>query len=76
MPTPRSGCRRMTAPFLLRRRKHDPEVLPDLPPRQDSTEFCTLTVEQAGFYQATIDTMLGGVQRVRPGSTAAAACWR
>ena len=40
--------KRITAPFLLRRRKHDPEVLPDLPPRQDSTEFCTLTLEQAG----------------------------
>ena len=53
---------RITAPFLLRRRKHDPEVLPDLPPRQDSTEFCTLTLEQAGLYQATIDTILGGVQ--------------
>ncbi len=54
--------RRITAPFLLRRRKHDPEVLPDLPPRQDSTEFCTLTLEQASLYQATIDTILGGVQ--------------
>ena len=54
--------KRITAPFLLRRRKHDPEVLPDLPPRQDSTEFCTLTLEQAGLYQATIDTILGGVQ--------------
>ena len=54
--------KRITAPFLLRRRKHDPEVLPDLPPRQDSTEFCTLTLEQASLYQATIDTIMGGVQ--------------
>ena len=52
----------MTAPFLLRRRKTDPSVLPDLPPRQDSTEFCTLTVEQAALYQATIDAMLGRVR--------------
>jgi SNF2 family DNA or RNA helicase len=40
-------------------------VLPDLPPRQDSTEFCTLTVEQAALYQATIDTMLGRVRGLR-----------
>ncbi len=56
------ALRRMTGPFLLRRRKTDPAVLPDLPPRQDSTEFCTLTVEQAALYQATIDAMLGRVR--------------
>jgi hypothetical protein len=56
------SLRRMTGPFLLRRRKSDPSVLPDLPPRQDSTEFCTLTVEQAALYQATIDAMLGRVR--------------
>ncbi len=54
--------RRMTEPFLLRRRKSDPLVLPDLPPRQDSTEFCTLTVEQATLYQATIDTVMRDVR--------------
>jgi SNF2-related domain/Helicase conserved C-terminal domain/SNF2 Helicase protein len=53
---------RMTRPFLLRRRKVDPDVLPDLPPRQDSTEFCTLTVEQAALYQATIDAMMRDVR--------------
>ena len=53
---------RMTQPFLLRRRKVDPDVLPDLPPRQDSTEFCTLTVEQAALYQATIDAMMADVR--------------
>ena len=54
----------MTAPFLLRRRKTDPAVLPDLPPRQDSNEFCTLTVEQAALYQATIDAMLARVREL------------
>jgi SNF2 family DNA or RNA helicase len=54
---------RMTRPFLLRRRKVDPDVLPDLPPRQDSTEYCTLTVEQAALYQATIDAMMRDVRR-------------
>ena len=54
--------RRVTAPFILRRHKSDPSVLPDLPPRQESNEFCTLTVEQAALYQATIDAMLGVVR--------------
>src|SRR6185437_6616179 len=54
--------RQVTAPFILRRHKSDPSVLPDLPPRQESNEFCTLTVEQAALYQATIDAMLGAVR--------------
>jgi hypothetical protein len=54
--------RRITAPFILRRHKSDPAVLPDLPPRQESNEFCTHTVEQAALYQASIDSMLGQVR--------------
>ncbi|HUZ85304.1 MAG TPA: SNF2-related protein, partial [Gaiellales bacterium] len=54
--------RQVTDPFLLRRRKSDPLVLPDLPPRQDSTEYCTLTLEQASLYQATIDTVMRDVR--------------
>jgi hypothetical protein len=54
--------RRITGPFILRRHKSDPAVLPDLPPRQLSNEFCTLTVEQAALYQATIDAMMRGVR--------------
>jgi hypothetical protein len=61
-PLAEERLRRMTGPFLLRRRKSDPNVLPDLPPRQDSVEFCTLTLEQASLYQATIDTMMGQVR--------------
>jgi SNF2 domain-containing protein/helicase-like protein/SNF2 helicase protein len=54
--------RRITGPFILRRHKSDPEVLPDLPPRQESNEYCTLTIEQAALYQATIDTMMAEVR--------------
>jgi SNF2-related domain/SNF2 Helicase protein/Helicase conserved C-terminal domain len=61
-PEAEAALRRMTAPFLLRRRKSDPDVLPDLPPRQDSTEFCTLTLEQATLYQATIDAVMRDVR--------------
>jgi hypothetical protein len=58
----RERLRRITGPFILRRHKSDPGVLPDLPPRQLSNEFCTLTVEQAALYQATIDAMMGDVR--------------
>ncbi len=58
------GVRRVTGPFILRRHKSDPTVLPDLPPRQESNEYCTLTLEQAALYQATIDAMLGHIRGV------------
>jgi hypothetical protein len=61
-PAATERLRRITAPFILRRHKSDPLVLPDLPPRQESNEYCTLTVEQAALYQATIDAMLGYVR--------------
>ena len=61
-PAATERLRRITSPFILRRHKSDPLVLPDLPPRQESNEYCTLTVEQAALYQATIDAMLGHVR--------------
>ncbi len=61
-PDAADRLRRITAPFILRRHKSDPSVLPDLPPRQESNEYCTLTVEQAALYQATINAMLGQVR--------------
>jgi SNF2 family DNA or RNA helicase len=61
-PNATERLRKVTAPFILRRHKSDPAVLPDLPPRQVSNEYCTLTVEQAALYQATIDAMLRDVR--------------
>ncbi|MDX6534517.1 MAG: hypothetical protein QOF68_2261 [Gaiellales bacterium] len=61
-PEATERLRNVTSPFILRRHKSDPAVLPDLPPRQVSNEYCTLTVEQAALYQATIDAMLREVR--------------
>lgn len=47
--------KRLVAPFVLRRRKDDPEVAVDLPPKQEITVPCSLTREQASIYQAEID---------------------
>ena len=49
---------RATGPFLLRRRKTDPEIAPDLPPKTETDHFVELTEEQAGLYRAVVeDTM-------------------
>lgn len=47
--------KRLIAPFVLRRRKDDPDVSVDLPPKTEVTVDCTLTREQATLYQAAID---------------------
>ncbi|MCC5950149.1 MAG: DEAD/DEAH box helicase, partial [Nitriliruptoraceae bacterium] len=52
--------RRLVAPFVLRRRKDDPEVSVDLPPKQEVTVACSLTREQASLYQAAVTRAFGG----------------
>ncbi|HKJ57213.1 MAG TPA: DEAD/DEAH box helicase [Nitriliruptoraceae bacterium] len=47
--------RRLIAPFVIRRRKDDPDVAVDLPAKQELTVTTTLTREQAQLYQRTID---------------------
>ncbi len=47
--------RRITAPFLLRRVKTDPNVIRDLPAKNEMKVVCTLTREQATLYQAAVD---------------------
>jgi len=51
--------RRMVAPFVLRRRKDDPDVALSLPPKTEMTVACTLTTEQATLYQAAVDEAFG-----------------
>ncbi|MEX0868734.1 MAG: SNF2-related protein, partial [Nitriliruptoraceae bacterium] len=54
--------RRLIAPFVLRRRKDDAEVSVSLPPKQELTETCGLTREQAQLYRTVIDeTFTGGL---------------
>jgi superfamily II DNA or RNA helicase len=54
---------RVIAPFLLRRRKDDPEVVPDLPPKTETDHLVALTAEQAGLYRATVDEIVEQVER-------------
>ncbi len=66
----RAAClRKLIRPFVLRRLKSDPGVLDDLPEKLEMTVYCNLTKEQAGLYQALVDSMMtqiddsGGIQR-------------
>jgi superfamily II DNA or RNA helicase len=46
--------RQLVQPFMLRRRKSDPGVAPELPPRIESDHLVALTPEQVGLYEAVV----------------------
>ncbi|HUY49044.1 MAG TPA: SNF2-related protein [Streptosporangiaceae bacterium] len=49
---------RLISPFVLRRRKTDPDVAPELPDKVVSDSYAPLTTEQAALYRAaTADTL-------------------
>ncbi len=50
--------RRMVAPFILRRVKNDPAIMLDLPLKQETRVFCSLTREQASLYQSAVNESL------------------
>lgn len=55
--------RGLVQPFVLRRLKIDPAVISDLPEKVESKEYCYLTPEQAGLYQACVADMLGAADK-------------
>ncbi|MFF2351479.1 DEAD/DEAH box helicase [Kitasatospora sp. NPDC058115] len=75
-PDAAARLRRVTGPFLLRRRKDDPLIVQDLPAKQEFTVSCLLTAEQAGLYRAVVADLLerlGGLRGVeRKGAVLAA----
>ncbi|GAA2208303.1 DEAD/DEAH box helicase [Nonomuraea monospora] len=56
---------RLVGPFLLRRRKSDPGIAPELPPKTETDRPVPLTTEQAGLYEAVVReimTQIGAAQ--------------
>ncbi|MFD0971490.1 DEAD/DEAH box helicase [Plantactinospora endophytica] len=56
---------RLIGPFLLRRRKSDPGIAPELPPKTETDHPVGLTGEQAGLYEAVVRETL---ERIRDSS--------
>ncbi|MFF0183359.1 SNF2-related protein [Streptomyces sp. NPDC005244] len=52
---------RLVRPFLLRRRKSDPGIAPELPPKTETDRAVTLTQEQAGLYEAVVRETLAEI---------------
>jgi SNF2 family DNA or RNA helicase len=47
----------------LRRRKEDPEIAPELPPKTETDHPVTLSSEQAGLYRAVVEEILESIER-------------
>ncbi|MFF3645022.1 DEAD/DEAH box helicase [Streptomyces sp. NPDC002564] len=51
----------LVRPFLLRRRKSDPGIAPELPPKTETDRAVSLTTEQAGLYEAVVRETLAEI---------------
>ncbi|MGW2017019.1 DEAD/DEAH box helicase [Streptomyces sp. NPDC001927] len=51
----------LVRPFLLRRRKSDPGIAPELPPKTETDRAVSLTEEQAGLYEAVVRETLAAI---------------
>ncbi|MFN8106053.1 MAG: SNF2-related protein [Acidimicrobiia bacterium] len=54
--------KRVAAPFVLRRRKSDPEVLAGLPAKHEAMAYCGLTEVQAALYREAVDVTMARVR--------------
>ncbi|MGW7099826.1 SNF2-related protein [Streptomyces sp. NPDC054838] len=52
----------LVRPFLLRRKKSDPGIAPELPPKTETDHPVSLTREQASLYQAAVDETMAVIE--------------
>ena len=52
-------------PFLLRRRKTDPDIAPELPRKTETDRFVPLTAEQATLYEAVVRENMAAIREAR-----------
>ncbi len=57
-----AALNRLVRPFLLRRRKSDPDIAPDLPPKTETDDVVPLTTEQRTLYEAMVAETLARVE--------------
>jgi len=61
-PVATDALSRLVRPFLLRRRKSDPTIAPDLPPKTETDHVVNLTTEQATLYRAVTEEVLDQIE--------------
>ncbi|AGF66735.1 helicase [Streptomyces hygroscopicus subsp. jinggangensis TL01] len=56
---------RLVRPFLLRRKKSDPGIVPELPPKTETNHPVPLTREQAALYEAVVRESMLAIETAR-----------
>ncbi|MBI4870929.1 MAG: DEAD/DEAH box helicase [Candidatus Riflebacteria bacterium] len=62
-----ASLRRLTAPYVLRRRKTDPAISQELPTKTELEVHCHLTKLQVALYQQAVDELAAVVEAASPG---------
>jgi len=62
-PDAADALARLVRPFVLRRRKVDPDIAPDLPPKTETDRVVPLTTEQVTLYRATVAEVMAQVEQ-------------
>ena len=55
----------LVRPFLLRRRKSDPGIAPELPPKTETDRIVPLTAEQVTLYEAVVRETMAAIEDSR-----------
>jgi len=55
----------LVRPFLLRRRKSDPGIAPELPPKTETEQPVSLTKEQVSLYEALVRELMAEIEESR-----------
>ncbi|MCW2799938.1 MAG: helicase, partial [Aeromicrobium sp.] len=57
-----TGLAQLIRPFVLRRRKSDPGIAPELPPKIETDHTINLSREQVGLYEAVVRNTLAEIE--------------
>ncbi|MFI5987772.1 DEAD/DEAH box helicase [Streptomyces sp. NPDC051555] len=64
-PGPAERLGRLVRPFLLRRKKSDPGIAPELPPKTETDQRVALTREQVSLYEAQVRESMAAIAAAR-----------
>jgi non-specific serine/threonine protein kinase len=59
-----AALRRLVRPYILRRLKTDPNIVPDLPEKTEMRAECGLSKKQAALYERTVDEFAARLENV------------
>ncbi|MCW2830726.1 MAG: helicase, partial [Aeromicrobium sp.] len=60
-----TGLSQLIRPFVLRRRKSDPGIAPELPPKIETDHRIHLTREQVGLYEAVVRSTMAEIEKAQ-----------